>query len=666
MTALVGFALLAAPTAGQAAPQQTGNIPLNGTAQPVSITTPGETATFRFPGTTGEAVSALLSSSTFTGCPALTLALIRPDASQLTSVNTCTSSAFLDQTTLDQNGTWSLRVTPASNGTGTASLAAYPSADQVKPVNVSGAAVNVVIKWPGQNAGFTFAGTTGQEISAQTSSSTLTGCATYTLVRPDGTTLKSGQPACNASDFFDAQTLDRTGTWTVRLDPQGTATGNATLNVYDATDQTKAITLNGSAVNVTINKPGQNASLTFSGTSGQGVSAQVGSATFAGCPAFTAYLLRPNGTQLGSPASSCNASLFLSTQTLDATGTWTLVIDPVGTTTGTAQVQAFESADQVVALTLNGAPTNVILGPGQTGSYTFTGAVGQQISAQVSNSTFSGCTAYTLSLLRPNGTQFGPSVNGCGATAFFDSVTLDQAGTWAFVFAPQSDSGGSASLQAYTFSDQSQPTFDMDGKNNKLVIGRPGQNAITTFSGNNGQHIAAYTLRSTLGGCPSFTVSLVRPNGTTLTTLSTCTDNAFLDQTTLDASGTWKVLFDPQGPVTGTAVLQLYTVVDVHPTIKPGGPIKSFTTTTRGLNGHFKFTGKVGDVRTVTITGSTFGGCPGLVVSFVRPNGTVLASQSTCNKTLTLGPSTLDAAGSWEILVDPQGPANGTLIIKVT
>jgi hypothetical protein len=81
---------------------------------------------------------------------------------------------------------------------------------------------------------------------------------------------------------------------------------------------------------------------------------------------------------------------------------------------------------------------------------------------------------------------------------------------------------------------------------------------------------------------------------------------------------------------------------------------------------HFKFAGKVGDQRTVTITGSTFSGCPGLVVSFVRPNGTVLSTKSTCNSNLTLGPSTLDAAGTWEILVDPQGPANGTLIIKVT
>jgi hypothetical protein len=422
-------------------------------------------------------------------------------------------------------------------------------------------------------------------------------------------------------------------------------------------------------VKISLNQPGKNATLTFSGTTGQGVSAQVTAATFTGtCPSYSMYLVRPDGSQFGNIANSCTDSLFLDTQTLDQTGTWSIVVDPSGTTTGTAMVQAFQDADQVLPITLNGAPVGVNLGPGQRGFYTFTGAIGQQISAQVTSSTFPGCSAFSLSLIRPDSSQLGNPISSCNASAFLDSTTLDQNGTWSFLFQPSDGSGGSASLQAYTFTDQTGPVADMAGKDAKLVFGKPGQNAMLTFSGTSGQRVSVYVSSSTLPGCTAFNLSLVRPNGSTLAgPVSTCTDNAFIDATTLDATGTWTVLIDPQGPGTGQANLQTYSIVEVAHAIKPNGPFKSFTTTVRGLNQRFHFTGSIGDSRTVTISGSTFNAvCPGLVVSFVRPNGTVLSTQSTCNKDLVLGPSVLDAAGTWTVLVDPQGPSTGTLIIKLT
>jgi len=109
----------------------------------------------------------------------------------------------------------------------------------------------------------------------------------------------------------------------------------------------------------------------------------------------------------------------------------------------------------------------------------------------------------------------------------------------------------------------------------------------------------------------------------------------------------------------------VYLVVDSIQKLKPRGPIASFTSTVPGENARFTFTGHAGDSRTVTISGSTFGGCPALVVSFVGPNGT-LSETSTCTADLVLGPSTLDADATWTVFIDPQGPAHGTLIIKLT
>ena len=198
------------------------------------------------------------------------------------------------------------------------------------------------------------------------------------------------------------------------------------------------------------------------------------------------------------------------------------------------------------------------------------------------------------------------------------------------------------------------------------MFAKPGQNAKFTFAGTTGQRVSEFVSQSTITGCPTLAVSLVRPDASVLTgPVSSCTDNVWIDALTLDATGTWTILIDPQGTGTGLANLQAYNVVDVTPAIKAKGPIKSFTTTDRGLNARFRFSGTSGDSRTVTITGSTFGGCPGLVVSFVRPGGTTLASTSTCNANLVL-PVVLDATGNWSIFVDPQGPAKGTLIIKLT
>ena len=667
-SATPAFAASGLSTAGGAVPAQTGTIALNGTAKSVATTAAGENAAFTFTGAIGQGVSAVLTASTYTGCQAVVLAFVRPDTTQAASVSTCTATAFLDQLTLDQAGTWTVLVDPQGTTTGTATLQAYDATDQTHAVTVSGAPANVILTTPGQNGRYTFAGTTGQEISAQVTLSTLTGCPAFklSLVRPDGSTLATPLDGCTATAFFDAQTLDQTGTWTVFVDPQGATTGTAKLNAYDATDQLRPITLNGGSVNVNVTQPGQNSTFTFTGAIGQGVSAQITAATFTGCPAYDLYLVRPDGTPFGTVVNSCTDSLFLDAQVLDQNGTWDIVVDPQGTSKGKAQLQAFESADQVLPITLNGAAVGVNLGPGQQGAYTFTGAIGQQVSAQVTNSTFPGCTAYVLFLRRPDNSQLGSGVNGCLATAFLDSLTLDQAGTWAFVIEPLGGVAGSANLQAYTFADQTG-AVDMTGKSTKLVFAKPGQNARLTFTGAIGQHVSVYVSQSTMTGCPAFAVSLVRPDASVFTSpVSTCTDSVFIDTQTLDQAGTWTVLVDPQATATGLASIQAYTVLDVTPSLKPKGPFKSFTTTDRGLNAHFRFAGKIGDSRTVTITGSTFGGCPALVVSFVRPDGSVLSSTSTCNANLVLGPSVLDVDGNWTIFVDPQGPAKGTLIIKLT
>jgi hypothetical protein len=81
----------------------------------------------------------------------------------------------------------------------------------------------------------------------------------------------------------------------------------------------------------------------------------------------------------------------------------------------------------------------------------------------------------------------------------------------------------------------------------------------------------------------------------------------------------------------------------------------------------FHFKGTIGQIRRVTVSSSTFAGCPGVIVSFLRPDGSVFATTNGgCAPDFVLGPGTLDANGSWTVLVDPQGPGEGTMVLRLT
>jgi hypothetical protein len=172
---------------------------------------------------------------------------------------------------------------------------------------------------------------------------------------------------------------------------------------------------------------------------------------------------------------------------------------------------------------------------------------------------------------------------------------------------------------------------------------------------------------ASLDGC-DFTLTLIRPNGSPFgAPVDSCTATAFLEPQVLDQTGTWTVLVDPSGTNQGEATLQVFDVVDESQPLKPGPDIRTFTSEAPGTNASYHFNGKSGDTRTIAVTGSTYeaGACPDVIVMLRRPDGSTLTSQTTCASTLTISNAHLDATGSWTLFVDPQGPATGTMIIRL-
>src|SRR5436309_3328210 len=122
-----------------------------------------------------------------------------------------------------------------------------------------------------------------------------------TLRKPDGPTLASTGNTCSGSPFIDTVVLPVAGTYSLLINPGGTATGSVTVTRYDVPpDGTGTVTIGGAAVPVTIATPGQKAGLTFSGTAGQKATVHVAGNTIS---CVTVSLVKPDSISLTSSTS---------------------------------------------------------------------------------------------------------------------------------------------------------------------------------------------------------------------------------------------------------------------------------------------------------------------------------------------------------------------------
>lgn len=99
------------------------------------------------------------------------------------------------------------------------------------------------------------------------------------IYKPDGSVLAGYANVTTTGAFIEPVTLPVAGIYSILVDLQITYTGNMTLTLYDVVDFSGSTTVNGSSVTVTLNTPGQNEQVTFSGTSLQQVTVRVTSNT---------------------------------------------------------------------------------------------------------------------------------------------------------------------------------------------------------------------------------------------------------------------------------------------------------------------------------------------------------------------------------------------------
>ena len=550
-----------------------------------------------------------------------------------------------------------------------------------------GAPVTVTTTGAGENARLAFDGSAGQRISLQVSGVTIgssTCCSlTVSIAKPDGTSLVLPTLMGTNGGFLDTRTLPVTGTYTILVDPQGTAVGGATLTLYDVPpDVLATISPGGATVGVSIGPvPGQNARLSFNGVAGQRVSLRASGVTIGSstCCSLNLSILKPDGSSLATPTLMGTNGGFIDTRTLPVSGSYTILVDPLGTALGDATLTLYDVPPDVSAeITPGGPPVSVTVGPvpGQNARLTFAGVAGRRVSLRASGVTIgsSPCCSLNLSILKPDGSSLAtPTLMGTNG-GFIDTRTLPVSGNYTIVVDPQGTALGGATLTLYDVPPDVLATISPGGASVGVSIGPvPGQNARLTFEGILGQRVSLRASGVTIGSssCCSARLSILKPDGSTFVTPTLFgTGGGFLDTQMLPAGGMYTILVDPQSTDLGSATLTLYDVPpDLTGTIAVGGsPVTLTIAPVPGQNARLTFDGAAGQRINLRLSGVTIGTSPccSARVSITRPDGSNLVAPTligTMGGTLT---AQLPVAGTYAIVVDPQSTNTGGITLTLT
>jgi hypothetical protein len=343
---------------------------------------------------------------------------------------------------------------------------------------------------------------------------------------------------------------------------------------------------------------------------------------------------------------------FIDTLTLDQTGTWKVIFDPVGTLVGSVAFKAWTvPADVAVSYTVDDPAKSVATtAAGQNATVSFAATSGQRLRLVTSNTTVTGGGSVAWNIYRPDGTTVRVYYDPWRGDATADPVTIDQTGVWKVVYDPTGASTGSLTFQA-TLIPENLGSLTLDEAAATTSGLSAGQNGVWSIAGQAGQRIAVETTASTY---TSVVWKLLAPTGATL---AQGTGNGWTDAVSVPATGTYQLLIDPAGAAVGAITARAWTVgADVDAgTLTLGGAKVTAAIAVAGRGAKATFTGSVGQRVALETSGSTF---TGVDWKILNPAGATVAT-GTGNGFVE--PITLATAGTYQVLLDPTGKATGSI-----
>jgi trimeric autotransporter adhesin len=541
--------------------------------------------------------------------------LYAPDGTQLTWSGFSSGITTLDLGPLAQTGTYAFVMKPTSTA-GSATIRVVPEA--LGTLQTDGTALPMSLV-SGQNASLSFNAVGGESYNAvltNYSSLPVGYSMTASVLKPDGTVLSScssgiteGLDGCH---FW----IPTTGTYTLRLDPYGFE-----VTSFDARLNTdfRATLVNGSPIEIALDRRGRNALLTFDVASGQAVTLNL--ASIVTSPANKQLQLRvynASGTQVQTQWSS-GGNNTLNLYGL-AAGTYTALVvpDDAVTATFTANIAAVTP----VPLSANGATTaaSAVL-PGQTLYFTFAGTQAQNLSLGLTDISFaSGAAGYPwIQVLRPDGYQL--TTANCSTTPGRCQIpmrNLPATGTYRIEVVTSVIEKTNVSA---TLSQSVGGTLTI-GTPLNLTLASTGQNAVLTFTNPSQQTLALNVGSLNLSPAGSSVTVRVFNAGGSQVSYASSSSTASAGMPNL-ASGTYTATIDPITAATGT----MQALLTQGTPVAADGTAVNFNASGPGEKGYFTFSGTAGQNLGLGLTGLTLNpGSPNYVyVRIFRPDGSQFA-----------------------------------------
>jgi YD repeat-containing protein len=282
---------------------------------------------------------------------------------------------------------------------------------------------------------------------------------------------------------------------------------------------------------------------------------------------------------------------------------------------------------------------------GKIGLVLFDGTAGQRTSLKAVPGVLG-----TTSIYRPDGALLVDRT--LSTTGLLEPPLLPMTGSYGIAVDPNGASTGTTTVTLYDVPADFTSPITPGGSAVTATMGTPGQNGRVTFTGAVDQRIS---LRVSSG--PIGTVTIQKPDGTTLATTSVTVIQQFIDTHALAAAGTYGIVVNPAEANTGSVTLTLYDVpTDVTNTIVPGGSAVTTTFTTPGQNGQLTFSGTASQRVSLKM-----GGGPIASIAMKNPDTTTFASGSSNVLTTFIDTQTLSSTGTHSIAIDPGGTATGSL-----
>lgn len=503
-------------------------------------------------------------------------------------------------------------------------------------------------------------GKVGEELSVLLASSTFT--QAWISVYSPQNSLLPGEKVFNSGEelLYEQPTLPSTGAYTILIKPIGEATGSVKLTPYAAADVTGTLapTTSGVSEVVSLPTPGQIATYSVSGTAGEEVSLKMSETTFGGT--YRLEWLSPEGTMLSALNASGNG--FMASVKFATTGTYKLVVNPVGTVTGSTKLTAYSDVTASITPSTGGESKNLTtVGPGQDGDVTFSGAEGQMVSFVLSELTIS---EVWVTIYAPSGEAvYLTHAFSSGSEPFTGAVTLPATGTYTMVISPQNEYTGGVKVTGYTFVNVTGSLSPTTGGASEVVnLPTPGQIATYSVSGTEGEEVSVKTAETTFTG--TYKLEWLNPEGKHVTTYFG-SGNGFMDSVKFPTTGTYKLLVEPQGKVTGKTKLTAYNSTAVTTSITPtsGGESKTVTMNVPGQNGFVTFSGTESEEVSFVLSELAIGD---LWVTIYKPGGETLYVTHAFleGEKPAIGPLTLPATGTYTIELNPHEESTGS--VKVT